>query len=236
MAALLGTTARTIGTGILAGAGNKIAQTDKATVIVRGTRFIYATSAGMIGLAWYTAYRNERIAPGDYKFPFPGLTRAQKQFAPDRPDKAYKSPFPVPGGSSPQEIAGGQALLPLTGGGGWEGTEAVVKTLTAPALAMGLKVISEKRDTKGTASGGISDHWTGKKNAFAQDISNGSSPNPTMDRAAIQVMRALGAHYNGTSELVFTTHKGPFRVQVLYRTNTGGNHFNHIHVGVERTG
>lgn len=234
MAALIGSAARSIGTGILAGAGNKISQTDKATVIVRGSRFLYVTSAGLIGLAWYTAYRNERVGPGDFRFPFPGKGGPATN-SPDRPNKDYRSPFPTPGGSSPQELVDGPALLPLTGGGGWQGTEAVVKSLTAPGLAMGLKVTSAKRDTKATSTGGVSDHWTGKKNAYAEDISNGRAT-PQMDRAAIGIISALGGHYNGKSELNFTTHKGPFRIQVLYRTTVGGDHFSHIHVGVERVG
>lgn len=96
-----------------------------------------------------------------------------------------------------------------------------------------LKVVSEKRDRKSTASGGVSDHWTGSKNAYAWDLSDGSHPTKNMDRKAAQILGSLGIKYKG-GPVVVTKTVGNYRVQVLYRTNVGGNHHNHIHVGVRR--
>ena len=115
--------------------------------------------------------------------------------------------------------------------GGWAGSQALAADLAMIGVGFGLKVTSEKRDTKATASGGVSDHWVGSKNAYAYDIGGTVSD---MDRAAASIMAALGVRYDGRSELVATTTIGGYRYQVLYRTNVGGNHFNHIHIGVKR--
>lgn len=117
-------------------------------------------------------------------------------------------------------------------GGGWGGSFNVASGLAELGRANGLNVISEKRDRKHTASGGVSDHWTGSKNAYAFDLSNGDSPTPEMDRTAQMIAARLGVDYDGKSELVLTKTIGKYRVQVLYRTNVGGNHHNHVHLGV----
>lgn len=114
------------------------------------------------------------------------------------------------------------------GGGGWAGSKAFGGQLVK---GVGLKVTSTKRDRKNTASGGVSDHWTGSKNSFAWDL--GGSVRQ-MDRSARQILGRLGVDWDGRSPVVVTRNIGGFRVQVLYRTNVGGNHFDHIHVGVKR--
>jgi hypothetical protein len=122
----------------------------------------------------------------------------------------------------------------LKPGGGWGGSYNIANTLANVAKGLGLTATSEKRDRKNTASGGVSDHWTGSKNSYAFDLSNGSAPTPQMDKAARQLIRMLGGSYDGKSELVRNFTVNGYRVQILYRTNVGGNHFNHIHVGVRR--
>lgn len=113
----------------------------------------------------------------------------------------------------------------LAPGGGWGGSYNPARTLARVGRQHGLKVWSEKRETKHTASGGVSDHWVGSKNAYAFDLSNGDSPTPEMDAAAREIARMLGVDYDGRSELVLTKTIGGYRYQVLYRTSTGGNHF-----------
>lgn len=124
-------------------------------------------------------------------------------------------------------------------GGSWSGSKAIVDDLREVAndAAGGkLRVISAKRPTRGTASGGISDHWIGKKTAYANDLSNGTHPTPEMDAGAVAIISALGGSYDGKSELVFTTTTAVpgYRIQILYRTQVGGNHDNHIHMGVDK--
>lgn len=120
-------------------------------------------------------------------------------------------------------------------GGGWGGSKAVVDIAVAIAHRNHLRVISTKRATRNnTASGGMSDHFVGNTTAYAADLSNGSSPTPEMDKTAREIANTFGLSWSG-SGVVNGTFKAPngksYRVQMLYRTNTGGNHYNHVHFG-----
>lgn len=121
------------------------------------------------------------------------------------------------------------AGLNLSPRGGWAGTKGPVKSL---ARLSGLQVSSEKRDRMSTATGGVSDHWTGSKDSFANDLSGSQAQ---MDRSAVRIARALGIKgYKRGQPLVKTFNRNGIRWQLLYRTNVGGNHFDHIHVGARR--
>lgn len=147
------------------------------------------------------------------------------------------SPSTPPGSALGAVDMGGvtsSGRLSFKPGGGWGGSYNLAKGFAGIAKDLGLGVMSEKRERQHTASGGISDHWVGNKNAYAFDLSNGSSPTREMDAAARAIMARLGVRYDGKSELVRNVNVGDYRVQVLYRTHVGGNHFNHIHVGVRR--
>jgi hypothetical protein len=126
----------------------------------------------------------------------------------------------------PTEVA---ARMPDPGGG-WGGSQRPAMDL---ARLSGLTITSTKRDRKATASGGVSDHWVGSKDAFATDLGGSVSD---MDRAAVVLARRLGIPYRKGQPLVATVTRGGLRYQLLYRTQVGGNHFDHIHVGVRRTG
>ena len=70
-----------------------------------------------------------------------------------------------------------------------------------------------------------SDHsWGG-----AVDVSNGSSPTPQMDSAWFWLTRVLGGAKAGG---FIENYSGGAIKQMLYRTNIGGNHFNHIHLAL----
>lgn len=139
------------------------------------------------------------------------------------------------GGNNAVNNNGGK--LDLKPNGGWEGTEGPVKQLVA-LCGDGFSVSSAKRDTQMTKSGNVSDHYSGNKDAYANDIVWGSSqPNGKSDEAASKIVAALGGPAGwGKNGGVFSTTINGIRYQVLYRTNTGGNHFNHIHLGAEVAG
>jgi hypothetical protein len=126
------------------------------------------------------------------------------------------------------KVNGSTAYGPPT----WAGSKEIADRLRA--LAPQLTVVSSKRDTQNTKSNNVSDHWNGMLYGYAYDLSDGGSPTPGMDQAARDIMAALGVNYDGRSELVENVTKNGYRVQVLYRTNVGGNHFNHVHVGVRK--
>jgi hypothetical protein len=84
-----------------------------------------------------------------------------------------------------------------------------------------------------------SDHWTG--DAADLGLGGDARSNPDVgrrgDKLCVAALRVLGHSYGEARQMaaaggVFEgTWKG-HRVQVLWRTLTGGNHFNHVHVGV----
>lgn len=123
---------------------------------------------------------------------------------------------------------------PLKAGGGWGGSYSIAKTFADLGKAHGLSVVSEKRERRNTKSGGVSDHWTGSKESYAFDLSNGGSPTPEMDAAAVRIAAQLGVRYDGKTPLVLTVTRNGYRIQVLYRTQVGGNHNDHLHVGVRK--
>lgn len=116
-------------------------------------------------------------------------------------------------------------------GGGWGGSFAVAKGYAEMAAAHGLTSTSEKRDRQRTASGNVSDHWTGSTNAYAVDLSGTVEQ---MDAAAARIAASLGVRWDGRSPLEIRKVVNGYRIQVLYRTQTGGNHDDHIHVGVRK--
>lgn len=124
-------------------------------------------------------------------------------------------------------------------GGGWGGAQAVVNIAMAIGKRNHLHVISTKRATRNTASGGVSDHYVGCKKCFAADQSNGGNPTPEMDQTAREIADTFHLPWSG-SGVVNGEFKAPngqtYRVQMLYRTNVGGNHYNHVHFGARLIG
>lgn len=118
----------------------------------------------------------------------------------------------------------GSGLGPV--GGGWGGAQHPIDRAQAIGRRNGLQVTSRKRSTGSPGS----DHHTSQRRSDAVDLSNGSSPTPQMDRTAAQVAALLGVP--GWRGGVLSRTVNGYRVQLLYRTSVGGNHFNHVHVGV----
>lgn len=83
-----------------------------------------------------------------------------------------------------------------------------------------------------TISGNRSDHQGPGNVAWAADISNASHPTPQMDRFAERIAGWFGIPWGG-SGLVNHTASG-YRFQLIYRTDAGGNHYNHIHIGIRK--
>lgn len=111
-------------------------------------------------------------------------------------------------------------------GGGWGGSEAPARRAEAIGVRNGLRVTGRKRSW-GSAG---SDHHVSQRASFAVDLSNGSSPTPEMDRTARAIASLCGVRNWGYGVLCRVVNG--YRVQLLYRTNVGGNHYNHVHVGV----
>ena len=88
--------------------------------------------------------------------------------------------------------------------------------------------LSQKRSRQRTASGGVSDHWSGSGISYALDL---GVPNVAEgDKLLGNIMRYFGQpSYKGGSWL--NINRGGYRYQIGWRTP---GHYDHIHVGVKK--
>lgn len=123
-------------------------------------------------------------------------------------------------------------------GGNWNGSLPKLISL----LPIGnWKPTSLKRDRVETRSGNMSDHYKGNLNAYAADFGLNTTFNSNIESAtdfAIKIANNAGAKINSWKpyegkELTHFTNDG-FRVQIIWLSNVGGNHYDHVHVGVAR--
>lgn len=100
---------------------------NKPGVLVKIGRGFYVTSAGFITLAWYTAYRNQRVPPGSKKVVIPGINTDPVAYGPSRDNK---DPSGISPGSDFTEAAqgtpygGGPTVTPKPYKGAHKGHEA----------------------------------------------------------------------------------------------------------------
>lgn len=123
-------------------------------------------------------------------------------------------------------------------GGNWGGSLPKLISL----LPMGQwKPSSLKRSKVETKSGFMSDHYEGNKIAYAADFGLNTTFGGNAKAAtdfAIKVARNTGANVNSWDRFVgnsfkYNTSDG-FRVQIIWQSNVGGNHYDHVHVGVKK--
>lgn len=135
-----------------------------------------------------------------------------------------------PGGTKPSKTSGIRDLDKVSKGKAWGGSMAPFTQFITPFLAKrGIRPGSAKRPTQGTATGGVSDHWTGKKDAFATDY-----PTTDGEASARELARALGIKgWKPGSYQSYNVKIGgrTFRTQILWAVP---GHFDHIHVGLQR--
>lgn len=67
--------------------GKMAGSNNKASFVVHTLRGAYIGTGSVILVAWYSAWRNERVAPGSISFPIPGYKKLTRQYTPDRPEK-----------------------------------------------------------------------------------------------------------------------------------------------------
>lgn len=116
-------------------------------------------------------------------------------------------------------------------GGNWGGSLPIALQLQRLS---GITPSSQKRSRRLSASGHPSDHWEGSTTSYAIDLPGRPGDGRT-DAAASRIVKALGGPDNwGATGGAYNGKIGNYRVQVLWKTNTGGNHYDHIHIGVRR--
>lgn len=142
-----------------------------------------------------------------------------------------KTTTPTPGN-------GGTLKGPMPGGtnNNWGGALPKLISLLPPGSWF---AGSQKRSKRNTKSGGVSDHYTGNSNAYACDFGLSSTFNGNTAAAtkfAIEVANRAGQNINSWQpyvgrHLTFNTNDG-YRVQIIWQSNVGGNHYDHVHLGV----
>jgi hypothetical protein len=111
----------------------------------------------------------------------------------------------------------------------------LAETGKAVAADMGIGISSEKRSRKGTATGGISDHWIGNRKAWADDYDTPGEDSPTLFRLGRKVAKAYGVKFVPNSYASGGTIKvghRMYRIQIL--GGSGVDHGDHLHVGIMR--
>jgi hypothetical protein len=82
-----------------------------------------------------------------------------------------------------------------------------------------------------TVSGSRSDHQGPPDYAWAADISNGTAPTTEEDALARTLATAFDLTWPGG---LASGGNSEYRVQLIYRTCDGGDHFTHVHIGIRR--
>lgn len=147
-----------------------------------------------------------------------------------QPQTQAYTPTRAGGGSLQGMQSGGQ-------GGNWGGALPKLISILPPG---NWYAGSQKRGRVSTKSGGMSDHYSGNSTAYACDF--GLNSTFRGDKAAatkfcIDVANNAGQSiqswdpYVG-SHLSFNTSDG-YRVQIIWLSNVGGNHYDHVHLGVK---
>ena len=81
-----------------------------------------------------------------------------------------------------------------------------------------------------TVSGGRSDHQGSGKDTWAADISGRSAKE--MDALARAIAKRFGIPWKGAGAVTYTANG--YRYQLIHKSNVGGNHFGHVHIGVRK--
>ena len=141
-----------------------------------------------------------------------------------------------------------QARLALTAGGGElrfaPGVDADVTPLIrtigeriAGLYGQPLVVTSARRPGAITANGNVSDHASGNALDFGMAANGGTNDGPVGDRIAAAALIVAGwadpravawARHGGLINVVVSG----LRIQLIWKTDEGGNHHDHVHVGV----
>ena len=100
-----------------------------------------------------------------------------------------------------------------------------------------ITITTGTRHSKFTVNGNISDHFSGHAVDIGMAANGGSDDSPVGDRIMEAALRLAGvpagkAGPQARGGGLFTfVHDGK-RIQCIWKTNLGGNHHNHVHVGV----
>lgn len=135
----------------------------------------------------------------------------------------------------------GTGNLPGAAGGGENGDWGGTLPKLISILPAGTWIGGHKRPRKNTKSGGVSDHYLGRKDSYAVDfmLDKAFKGDKTVaTNFAIALAQNAGKNITSwkpyvNSYLNIFTPDG-YRVQIIWLSMVGGNHYDHVHVGVRK--
>jgi putative peptidoglycan binding protein len=107
----------------------------------------------------------------------------------------------------------------------------------AAQLGKPITITTGTNHSKMTANGNISDHFSGHAVDIGMFANGGSDDSPVGDRIMEVACLTAGDSSEGAATKAHSgglfnfNHDGE-RIQCIWKTNVGGNHHNHVHVGV----
>jgi len=115
----------------------------------------------------------------------------------------------------------------------------LVDYLERMASAAGREIVvsTGTRHSMLTTSGRVSDHWSGNAADLGMVANHGTNDGPVGD-LLMTVCLTVGGVDPATAATrargggLFSIYPSGLRVQCIWKTNAGGNHHNHVHVGV----
>ena len=107
----------------------------------------------------------------------------------------------------------------------------------AASIGKPITVTTGTNHNKMTASGNISDHFSGHAVDIGMHANGGTDDSPVGDRIMEAACLLAGDSKAGASAKahgggLFNFRHNNQRIQCIWKTNVGGNHHNHVHVGV----
>ena len=107
----------------------------------------------------------------------------------------------------------------------------------AASIGKPITVTTGTNHSKMSASGKVSDHFTGHACDIGMFANGGTDDSPVGDRIMEAACLLAGDSKDGASAKahgggLFTFTHDNQRIQCIWKTNEGGNHHNHVHVGV----
>jgi hypothetical protein len=89
-----------------------------------------------------------------------------------------------------------------------------------------------------TVNGNVSDHWDGHAADLGMALNGGSDGSRVGDRLMEACLRVAGVVAGRAVVMarrggLYTLRRGGLRIQCIWKTYAGGNHYTHVHVGVQ---
>jgi hypothetical protein len=222
----------------------RIGKGDVVSAAVRFARFVYLVVTGTIILAWYTGWRNKRVAPGDKtKFPFPGVDKSPESYPVSRDDPDVSG---YEASSATSALTGGNPITDATSmgnnaaSGNFKGGKIPGGMGNQPVSLMQLARIAQNQFGLHVSEYAPFDRVDPVHAANSLHYQNRAfDASGSVDKMALFAHYVVGFHGRRITELIHNSPKGSFSIKNgqpvtpgFWGITTWNNHKNHVHVGI----